>query len=374
MDPDKRLSRTLKILGVAALSIALLWTALMVISKIKIVVIILFGAVFFAYLVYPAVHFLQTRRFPQWLAILTVYVVLILVVGTAVGFGGPAIASEARNFSANLPNLVRQAHDNLVNANNNVLGAVPLETRQTAANYINNLVGDLQSAAGAVTGKALTIVLSVVSVISGLVIVPILAFYILLDADRLSRGFINLFPATMRNQATLVLQDVDQVLAGFIRGQILVAAFVAISVTVALLLLRIPYALLIGLFAGVVEMIPYVGAFAGAIPAVLIALFTHGVGWALVTVLAFAAIYEIEGHFVAPSIVGKRVGLTALLVVIAILIGAEVGGIMGMFVAVPVAAIIRVMWKRLAYPLEVSAGSAPLPEPTEPKTIVVANN
>lgn len=373
MDPDKRLTRTLKTLAVTALSIALLWAALMVMGKIRIVLLILLGAVFFAYLVYPAVRMLQARRFPRWLAIATVYVFITIVVGTAVGFGGPAIASEAKTFSHNLPSIVRQLHDSLVNANISALAAVPIETRQTAANYANQIIADLQTAAGAYTGEALRIVLSVVSVISGLVIVPILAFYILLDADRLSRGFISLFPPSSRTHVTLLMQDIDQVLAGFIRGQLIVAACIGVSVTIALLLLHIPYAILIGLFAGIMDMIPYVGAFSGAIPAVLIALLTQGVGKAIVVALAFLVIYELEGHFVAPGIVGKRVGLSALLVLVAILMGAEFGGIVGMFVAVPIAAIIRVVWKRVAYPLEVLEATAPRPTSPEPKTIVVAD-
>lgn len=373
MDTDKRLARSLKILGVLALSTALLWTALIVLSKIKVVLLILLGAVFFAYLVYPSVRMLQRLRFPRWLAILTVYLVLGVVIGSGVGFGGPVIAREARTFSADIPGIVRQAHDSLINANNNLLAAVPIETRETAANYLNTAVADVQSAAGAYTGKALTILLSVVSVISGLVIIPIIAFYILLEADKVLLGFTHLFPLGMRTQVTLVLQDIDQVLGGFIRGQIIVAAFVAVSVSIALLILHIRYALLIGLFAGILDMIPYIGAIAGAIPAVVIALFSHGLGWALLVIAAFAAIYELEGHFVAPNIVGKRVGLSALLVVVAILVGAEFGGIVGMFVAVPIAAIVRVMWKRLAYPLEVSEAATPVEGATEPKTIVVVN-
>lgn len=372
MDTETRVTRTLKLLGIVALSAALLWAALMLLSKIKIVLFILLGAVFFAYLVYPPVRFLRGRGLPLWLSILIVYVILGAIVGTAAGFGGPAIAGEAKTFSRDLPNLMQQLRDGLVNANNNVLAAVPIETRQTAANYLNNGFATLEAAAGAYAGKALSILLSVVSVISALVIIPILAFYILLDADKLSRGFTHLFPLTGRTQVTLVLQDIDQVLGGFIRGQIIVAAFVAVAVTIGLIVLHIRYALLIGLFAGLADMIPYVGAIAGAIPAVLIAFFSHGVGSAIVVILVFAAIYEIEGHFVAPSIVGKRVGLSALLVVIAILIGAEFGGIVGMFVAVPLAAIVRVMWKRFAYPLEVSEAGAPIPASVEPSTIVVA--
>ncbi|MDQ6781816.1 MAG: AI-2E family transporter [Candidatus Eremiobacteraeota bacterium] len=372
MDTEARATRTLRLLGIVALSAAIAWAALMLLSKIKIVLLILLGAVFFAYLVYPPVRLLRSRGLPLWLSILIVYVVLGVVVGTAVGFGGPAIASEARTFSRELPSIMQQLRDGLVNANNSVLAAVPIETRQTAANYLNNGFATLETAAGAYTGKALSILLSVVSVISALVIIPILAFYILLDADKLSRGFTHLFPLTGRPKVTLVLQDIDQVLGGFIRGQIIVAAFVAVAVTIGLMILHIRYAFLIGLFAGLVDMIPYVGAIAGAVPAVLLAFFSHGIGSAIVVILVFAAIYEIEGHFVAPSIVGKRVGLSALLVVIAILIGAEFGGIVGMFVAVPLAAIVRVMWKRFAYPLEVSAASAPIPASVEPSTIVVA--
>jgi predicted PurR-regulated permease PerM len=178
----------------------------------------------------------------------------------------------------------------------------------------------------------------------------------------------------MRSQVTLLMRDIDVVLSGFIRGQIIVAAFVAVAVTIALLAFGIRYAILIGVFAGLADMIPYVGAVAGAIPAVLVAFLTYGPIKALFVGLAFLLIYELEGHFVAPGVVGKRVGLSALLVIVAILMGAEFGGIVGMFVAVPVAAIIRVLWRRIIYPLEVAQVSTPVPavEPTA-KTIVIVN-
>lgn len=374
MDLDKRLTRSLQLLGIIAIGVALLWAIGSVLAHVKVVLLILIGSVFFAYLLYPAVRALQVRRFPRWLAIAVVYMIIIIVLGTAGGFGGPALVGETRNFSAELPLIVRQLHDMLVHAHTSVLSAVPIETRQTAADYLDRAVLDLQTAAGAYTGQALTIVLSVVSVISGLVIVPILAFYILLDSERLGLSFINLFPVGLRSQVTLLMRDIDVVLSGFIRGQILVAAFVAFAVTVALLSFGIRYAVLIGVFAGLADMIPYVGAVAGAVPAILVAFLTYGPLKALFVGLAFLVIYELEGHFVAPAVVGKRVGLSALLVIVAILMGAEFGGIVGMFVAVPVAAIIRVLWRRLIYPLEVAQASTPVPatEPTA-KTIVIVS-
>jgi predicted PurR-regulated permease PerM len=92
-----------------------------------------------------------------------------------------------------------------------------------------------------------------------------------------------------------------------------------------------------------VNIVPYLGAIASAIPAVLIALFTHGFGWALLVVVGFVLVNQTEGHIIAPNVVGQRVGLTPLMVVVAILVGAELGGLLGMFIAVPAAAVIKAL-------------------------------
>jgi predicted PurR-regulated permease PerM len=186
---------------------------------------------------------------------------------------------------------------------------------------------------------------------------------------------VGLFPDRYRNRTLAVLADIDTVVGGFIRGQIIVGAIVAVLVTVMLLIFRIKYALLIGLFAGVVDIIPYVGAVAGAIPAVVLAIFEHGPIWAVGVALGFLVLYEIEGHIVAPNVVGQRVGLTPLLVIVAILIGAELGGIGGMFLSVPVAGIIKVLWKRFMRPQPIAAsdtvvlGEAPLRPIDEPSIV-----
>jgi len=114
--------------------------------------------------------------------------------------------------------------------------------------------------------------------------------------------------------------------------------------------------LLIGVFAGAVDIIPYLGAVAGAIPAVIIALITHGLGWALLVVGAFVVVNQVEGHIIVPNVVGQRVGLTPFMVIVAILIGAELGGILGMFIAVPVAAIIKALAVRFLPPAPIESG------------------
>ena len=372
-EPNDRLTRALRFVLLVLAIIALAAVVWMVVSKILLVAIVLIGAGFFAYLIYPVIAWLERRRWPRWLAITTVYLLLALLLTGVGAFAGPRVTVQGRTFIHDFPTLVSQLRDGIVSANNSLLSAAPEETRQTIANLFDQLVSDLQAYAGTAAGQALRIALNVVSVITGLIIVPILAFYILLDLDRLRDGTIALFPARYREHILGVLHDIDAVLGGFIRGQVIVAAVVATLATVILLAFHIKYALLIGVFVGVMDVIPYVGAIAGAIPAMILAIFEHGAVWGVLVALAFFAMYELEGHFIAPFIVGQRVGLPPLMVIVAILIGAEVGGILGMFVSVPLAGIIRVLWNRFAHPQVVVETSgliaAPLKEP-EPLVVV----
>jgi predicted PurR-regulated permease PerM len=344
---DERLNRALKVLGIVALCVALLIALSTFLHRIIAVVIVAGGAVFFAYLIYPLVRRFS-RRMPRWLAILSVYVLLALSLSILTVALGPKLAFEARSFTQDFPQIVRQAQDQALGAQDTLLSSVPAQSREAVLNALNDMLAAAQQSIGAIAGQAMTILLSLASIVTAFVIIPVMAFYLLMDADRLRAGFLSLIPAGQRETTVSILQDIDVVLGGFIRGQIIVGACVAALITVMLLALRIKYALLIGVFAGIVNIIPYLGAIAGAIPAVLIALFTHGPGWALLVVAGFVLVNQAEGHIIAPNIVGQRVGLTPLMVVIAILVGAELGGILGMFVAVPAAGILKALVARFA--------------------------
>jgi predicted PurR-regulated permease PerM len=382
---EDRLIRAIKIVALVLLSVALLMVALMFLSRIAPVVFVLLGAAFLAYLLYPPVHWLQRRRFPRWLAITCVYLVLIVVIGGIGAFVGPRITSDAKALARDFPGVVNQVRDAIVSTHTSYLNAVPIESRESAVKFFDQLVGELQKLGTAIAGRAITLVVNVAAVVTGLVIVPFLAFYILLDLDRLREGTAAMFPARYRLQILSVLKDIDTVVGGFIRGQVIVAIVVALAVTIWLTVMRVKFSLLIGIFAGVADIIPYVGAFAGAIPGVLLAGFHQGWLWALLVALGFVGIYQLEGHLVSPLVVGQRVGLPPLMVIVAILVGAELAGVVGMFVSVPIAALIRVLWMRFMKPTVVVTEPAaavvpaaaeavkPVPEPVpppEPKIIV----
>lgn len=342
MSTDDKLTRSLKILAIVLISLLLAATLLAFLHRVIAAVIVLLGAVFFTYLVYPLVRRFG-RRMPRWLAIVCVYAIFAAAFALLIVFIGPRIAWEARAFAIDFPRLMQVAQDDILNANIAIISAIPLEARESALKLFDNAGTALQHNAVTFVGQALGILLSMASIVTAFVIIPILTFYILMDLERLHAGLLRVIPARYQGTANVVLHDIDTVLGGFVRGQIIVGAIVAVLVTIMLLLLRIKYAFLIGLFAGVVDIIPYLGAVAGAIPAIIIAAFTHGPGWALLVTAGFIGVYQLEGHIVAPTVVGQRVGLTPLMVIIAILVGAELGGILGMFIAVPLAGIIRAL-------------------------------
>ncbi|HXW50479.1 MAG TPA: AI-2E family transporter [Candidatus Acidoferrales bacterium] len=346
MTTNDQLDRWLRILATIALAAILAIGVLALLRRVIAVVIVLVGAVFFAYLVYPLVRRFA-KRLPRWLAIVCVYGIFLAAFALLMVFVGPKIAWEARSFALDFPKVMQTVQDDLLNANIALLSAVPLSAREGALQLFDNAGTALQHGAVTYIGQALGILLSVASIVTAFVIIPILTFYILMDLERLHAGLMLIVPSRYHKATEAILKDIDTVLGGFIRGQIIVGAIVAVLITVMLLLLHVRYAFLIGLFAGITDIIPYLGAIVGAIPAVLIAGFTHGLPWALLVTAGFVGIYQLEGHIIAPNVVGQRVGLTPLMVIVAILTGAEIGGIVGMFFAVPVAGVIRAISTRL---------------------------
>ncbi|MEW6278692.1 MAG: AI-2E family transporter, partial [Candidatus Eremiobacterota bacterium] len=144
-----------------------------------------------------------------------------------------------------------------------------------------------------------------------------------------------------------------------IRGQILVCLTIGTSIAVVLGWLGVEYAILIGVFAGVIDFIPYAGVALGMIPAFFISLANHGLWAACGVLFVMWCIHQLEGHVIVPAVLGQSVGLPSLVVIASLLAGAELAGIMGMFLAIPVAAIVRVLGQFYVRKMEEAHGLAP---------------
>jgi predicted PurR-regulated permease PerM len=171
----------------------------------------------------------------------------------------------------------------------------------------------------------------------------VLSAYLLYDSETIKRFFMGFMPARKRDSTLQLLAEFEQVIGGFIRGQLMVGASVGILIAIGLTLVGEPYAILIGALAAVLDLIPYIGPVIAAIPAFTIAFIAGGFPLAIKVAIIFVLANQAEGHIIAPNIVSRTIQLSPSAVVVAILIGGELYGIAGMFIAVPVAGIIRVL-------------------------------
>lgn len=338
----ERLTFALKLLLVIVLVLYLGSLVLAFLARIGGLLYILVGAVFLAYLVYPAVHAFR-RRMPLGGAIAIVYLVLVLIIALALYLIVPGVSSDIANAAKNSPTLANMYVAYVQSPQNPLLARMPAGVRDELLKlpaFISTWIGTHGIEAA---GHALTIVLGAFAVIATFVIIPLLSIYLLLDVDRLRDGLLHVVPQDRWERTLRVLAEIDAVIGGFIRGQLIVAATVGVLLTIALLILHVPYAFLLGAAAAIGDLVPYVGAVLTFVPAVGIALAAHG--WVNAAIVAgiFVAIYQLEGHVISPMIVSSQVKLSPFVVLLAILIGAELGGIFGMLVAVPIAGVLRVI-------------------------------
>ncbi len=314
---------------------------------------------------------LLPRGLPRVLAITVVYIILGAVLGVALAWLVPVVQKEFQLLVGNLGPLLTNLEDLLRTglARLEQHAPAPLPTWLDPDRFrlaelaveVQRVAPDLVRSGG--TGL-FTGVMTALGLAAACLLVPLLTFYILMDSARYHRGFLRLVPPSRRNGAEVILGHIDATLGRYIRGQLIVILSVSVSITLALELMGVEYALLIGIFAGVTEVIPYAGVAMGLIPAFLIALVKGGLWFAVLVVVVLEIIHWLQGHIVVPAVMGHSVNLPPLTVMMALMVGFELGGIMGMVVAIPLAGISRVV---ILHGLAArDAGTPPTPENPSP--------
>jgi predicted PurR-regulated permease PerM len=187
---------------------------------------------------------------------------------------------------------------------------------------------------------------STVSFVIGLIVIPFWLFYILNDESQVKSGVMQALPQQLRADVQCMASLIDDVLSAYIRGQLLLCLFVGGMATIAMFFIGVPFALVLGIVAGIFEALPYVGPILGAIPAVVVALLSDP-GSAVWVALAFFGIQQVENLVLVPRISGESVKLHPAMVMVVLVVGNELAGFWGMLIAVPVTAVIRDMFQYL---------------------------
>jgi predicted PurR-regulated permease PerM len=275
------------------------------------------------------------RRLSRGASIAVVYLAVLLGLGLIGSLLITPIVSETREFIQRAPVLYQQLQDLLTGLNQRYAWLPDLAA---ILERLPHEAGRLSEYAGAATGVAFRVFGAVVSAIS----VLILSIYMLIEGPGIKAGFLDLFAKPHRRRVEAVLEQVGRKFGGWLRGQLLLGLIIGVAVGIGTWLLGLPYPFLLGLAAGVTELIPMLGPVLGAIPAVLVALF--GPWWKIVAVIVlFTVIQQAENHLLVPKVMKASVGLSPLLTIVAILVGAKLMGILGALLAVPIAAALQVI-------------------------------
>jgi predicted PurR-regulated permease PerM len=337
-----RLNLAVRICWLVVLVGVIVYFAYHLLAHVATFTTVVIGAIFFAYLIFPVVKWLNTRV-PLGIAIAIVYLSLALLVALSLHYVVPPLTTDIQALVRNTPALVHDAQVALANPELPLLQKIPAPVRD----YVATLPGIIQANLGTYASHAVTtlvpLLISFVALGALFVLIPVVAAYMLFEAEDVKGGFLRFLPEHWRPKAQTVMGDFDRVVGGFLRGQIVVAFIIGVLVSLLLLGLHVQYAVLIGAAAGILDIIPYVGAFAGWLPAFTIALLTNGFENALFVTFGIVVINQLEGHLIAPYVVSKSVELSPLAVILALILGGELAGLPGLFIAVPVAGAIRVL-------------------------------
>lgn len=312
------------------------------VERIGIIFLIIIGAIFFAYLVYPIVKWLN-NKLPLIVAILFVYAFIAGLIAFGLFYLIPTVTQEVTTLVHEWPAIQHKIVAWVQSPNNKLLSRAPAGIRNQISQAPSQIAAWLQTHGTAAVGNAFMVLVGTVAFIGACVVVPVLAAYLLYDSETIKRFFIGFIPARRRDATLTLLGELESVIGGFIRGQLLVGLSVGILIAIGLTLVGEPYAILIGAIAGTLDLIPYIGPVIAAIPAFAIAFISGGLPLALKVAIVFVLANQAEGHVIAPNIVSRTIKLSPSAVVVAILIGGELYGVIGMFVAVPVAGMIRVL-------------------------------
>ena len=341
---DLRVARTAFIATGAVVSVglglALLW-------RLRVVVLLIVVSLFLGALLHPAVSFVERRGIRRGLATALVFFVSAAVALT-VGYAlvHPVYAS-ARSFAKELPSLVRQAQHGKGQIGH-------LVERLHLESYVKKNVPRLETLITGLGRPALAVGKTVVSGVVALVTVGVLTFFILLEAPLIIRGVLNWMRPERSARVHKMLGDVGQAVAGYMLGNLATSMIAGVVIFVTLRVMGVPYAGVLAIWVGIVDFLPLVGGLLAGVPTVAVALL-HSLPAGIVTLAVFLVYQQVENHILNPVVMSRTVRLNPLWVLLAILVGVELGGIVGStlgglvgaLLAVPAASAIQVVAKDL---------------------------
>lgn len=300
----------------------------------------LFISLIVAYTLNPVVSFFEKKKLNRNLSIVVVFLLIIGMFSSLFIVLGPKISKEISTLSRNLPSYIERIYSFSIDKYNLVSDKLDTPTfnklmESNLTKIKDNLLNGIFNIARMFSRA--------INRLSTMVLIPVFTFYFLKDKDIFKKKIIEFTPKKARKDVIDIGNKVDSVIGRYIKGQLLVCTFVGVGTTIVLSIIGINFSIIIGIFAGITNIIPYLGPFVGGGLAVIFAALDDPskIIW---VILGIIVVQQLESSFVSPNVVGNSVGLHPIVVMISVLLAGSYFGILGMILAVPTVSTFRILY------------------------------
>ena len=306
---------------------------------------------FLFYLLNPLVKMLMKIKVKKFkvkrpLAIAIVFLLLVSVLGLVISFFIPRLIEQIKSLVIGLPGYLSELQRFLTHLFNN--SHIDWLQKVDLHSYMNKFEGSLTSILKkfilSLTTSLGSVIGTITSVTVTLVTVPFILFYMLKDGEKLIPTVEKFFPEHNRSKVARLLHEMSATLSRYISGQMIECLFVGTFSAIGYSMTGIPYALLVGLFAGITNIIPYLGPYIGLMPALFLA-FSKSLPTVFWVIVVCIVVQQLDGNLVYPNVIGKSLHLHPLTIIIILLVAGNIAGLLGMILGVPLYAVTKVVVK-----------------------------
>jgi predicted PurR-regulated permease PerM len=297
-------------------------------------------SVVLAYLLNPLINHYHAQGYRKGVIVLILSVICLLIVAETVIFLLPSVMNEISQLQEKLPEIAKQVRNSLAKIQDNLVQYYPPLRSKNLPGLAMQKMNDF---AASIPSHLPQIIGNLFNFLSLYVLVPFVTIALLIDADRFSAWIFTIVPSRHTETILSIISEINQVMHDFLQGQVMRLFWLTMISVFGLLYLKVDFALIFGLLAGIFNIIPVLGAWLGAIPPILMVIIKGDVSLVFKLIILFVGIQILDNTFISTYYLATSVNLHFVLVLFVLMVGAEFYGLMGMILAVPVASMIKVV-------------------------------
>ena len=332
----------------------LIFLIIFVAVKIKFVfqpVILLVQTLFFPFLIAgvlyylfrPLVNFLQLKKFPRPLSILLIYLIVGLLISLLVYLVGPILQKQMNSLIDNTPVFVEFIQTKITKFQHSEWFNRIQENKSFNLDKVSDPFSKkVSSSISGIGTNIVSFIGTMAKIVTVFVSVPFILFYMLKEGEKVPKHILRILPAVQKKNGRKILADLDGALSSFIQGQILVSSCVGAMLFIGYLIIGLDYSLLVAILAMFTNVIPFIGPIIAIIPALIIASL-HSKMMVIKVLIVMIVVQQIEAHIISPQVMGRKLEVHPLTIISLLLAAGSIGGVLGLVLAVPVYAVMKVV-------------------------------